>query len=120
MEQFGEKNLEKQKPITFSFEFDTYKKEAREEYQGINITFWTQASEDRGRVDIVINVSPGRGERKELEGMKVILKQHGETVSEDVIKGGLVTFENRERGIYTVEFTLKEIKMGRDFDTFIV
>lgn len=115
-----EKNFEKQEHIVFSFEFDANRKEQREEYHGIDITFWTKESQEKHRVDIVVNVSVARGNSKELEDMKVILKRYDKVVGEGVIEKGLVEFINQEKGVYGIEFVLKEINRGRDFDTFVV
>lgn len=121
MEQFRERKKNKEsKNIILSFEFDTGKQEVRDECKGIDITFWTRASKEKGKVDICINVFPRRGNLKELDEMEIVLKEYDKIVAEGVVKKGFVTFENRERGVYVIEFILKEIKGERDSDVFIV
>ena len=123
MELFGEgkgyREEKENKDIVF-FEFDTHSQEKREEYHGIDITFWTRASEEKRKVDININISPRRGDKKEVEGMRVVLKEYDKVVAEGIVKTGFVTFKNMEREIYTIEFTLKEIKRTKNFDTYMV
>lgn len=129
MEQFwekGHKNNTEDKKIIFSFEFHTDKGEVREEYQGLDITFWARDLEEKSNndfVDININIYPRRGNLKDLNGMKVMLKKYGYNemkAQEEFVETGFVTFENIKRGIYTIEFFLKEIKRDKNFDTYKV
>lgn len=126
MEQEKRKNAIEKKdqetPIILRVPIDTHKSEIRQDEGGIDFDIAVKFQR-AGFVNIQAHFFAGRGIKggvKDIEGMRVVLKEYDKVIREDAVRKGYIEFSDIPTGRYVLECVLKEITGDEHFDMFSV
>lgn len=126
MEQKKRENyIEKErqeKLIILQVPIDTHKREIQQHERGVDFDIAVEFQRV-GFVNIKANIFAGRGIKggvKDIEGMRIILKEYDKVIREDIVRKGYIEFSDIPTGHYVLECVLKEIAGDEHLDTFVV